>query len=96
MRNNVICLDVEFSDMANDYVTKVLKINLKEFKYKIYVVPKGDLCNWGGMGYVGCVDDCRAWVNGDLVEVSCYPTHESRQRALFQEALLHCWALSKR
>ena len=67
---HVSCNCAEFSDMANDYLTKTLKINLKDYKYKIYIVPKGNLCNWGGMAYVGCVNDCRVWVSGDLVEVS--------------------------
>lgn len=55
--------------MANQYVQNTLKIKLSDYKYKIYIMPKGNLCSWGGMGYVGCVDDCRAWISGDLVNV---------------------------
>ncbi|KAF6265132.1 Gametolysin peptidase M11-domain-containing protein [Scenedesmus sp. NREL 46B-D3] len=61
----------KWSDVANDYVKHVLGINWEEFKYKIYVVPPGDLCSWGGLGWVGCKSDCRAWISGDLW---MYPT----------------------
>jgi hypothetical protein len=59
----------EWSDVANDYVKHVLGINWEDFKYKVYVVPPGDLCSWGGMGWVGCKSDCRAWISGDLWQV---------------------------
>jgi hypothetical protein len=52
--------------VANDYVKHVLGIDWESFKYKVYVVPPGDLCSWGGMGWVGCKSDCRAWISGDL------------------------------
>jgi hypothetical protein len=61
----------EWSDVANDYVKHVLGINWEDFKYKVYVVPPGDLCSWGGMGWVGCKSDCRAWISGDLWQVGC-------------------------
>jgi hypothetical protein len=64
----------EWSDVANDYVQHVLGYNWHEFQYKIYVVPPGDLCSWGGMGWVGCKDDCRAWISGDLWMVSATVT----------------------
>lgn len=63
-------LPAEWSDVANDYVQHVLGYKWQDFKYKIYVVPPGDLCSWGGMGWVGCLSDCRAWVSGDLWKVS--------------------------
>lgn len=56
----------EWSDVANDYVQRVLGIDWSAYKYKVYVVPAGDLCSWGGMGWVGCQRDCRAWISGDL------------------------------
>lgn len=60
----------EWSDVANDWVSKNTDINLDDYPHKVYVVVKGDTCEWGGMGYVGCSDDCRAWINGDLWDVS--------------------------
>lgn len=54
--------------MANEFV-RGLGIKLEDFKHKLYVVSPGDLCSWGGMGYVGCTKDCRAWVSGDLWQV---------------------------
>ncbi len=42
------------------------QINLDDYPTKIYVVPKGPTCAWGGMGYVGCQGDCRVWIQGDL------------------------------
>lgn len=56
--------------MANQYVHDQ-GIAWDTFKHKIYVVPPGDLCGWGGMGYVGCTQDCRAWISGDLWQVCC-------------------------
>lgn len=58
----------EWSDVANEFV-RGLGVKLEEFKHKLYVVPPGDLCSWGGMGYVGCTKDCRVWVSGDLWQV---------------------------
>lgn len=55
--------------MANDYLRGV-GIKWEDFKHKLYVVPPGDLCSWGGMGYVGCTRDCRVWISGDLWQVS--------------------------
>jgi hypothetical protein len=43
--------------------------NLDAYPTKIYIVPRGPTCRWGGMGYVGCRDDCRVWVQGDLFAV---------------------------
>jgi hypothetical protein len=63
----------EWSDVANDWVRKNTKVNLEDYPFKIYIAPKGDVCKWGGMGYVGCFDDCRSWINGDLWYVSAPP-----------------------
>ncbi|WIA38079.1 hypothetical protein OEZ86_001448 [Tetradesmus obliquus] len=64
--DSLTCPYTEWSDVANDYVKHVLGINWEDFKYKVYVVPPGELCSWGGMGWVGCKSDCRAWISGDL------------------------------
>jgi hypothetical protein len=45
-------------------------VNLDDWPFRIYVAPRGPTCGWGGMGYVGCYDDCRSWINGDLWDVS--------------------------
>lgn len=56
--------------MANDWLKKNRPdIRLKDWPHKIYLVPKGDTCGWGGMGFVGCDADCRVWINGDLWNV---------------------------
>jgi hypothetical protein len=60
----------EWSDVANDWVRKHTDINLDDWPFRVYVVPGGEVCGWGGMGYVGCYDDCRAWIHGDLWDVS--------------------------
>jgi hypothetical protein len=54
--------------VAHEYL-RGLGIKWEEFKHKLYVVPPGELCSWGGMGYVGCTKDCRVWVSGDLWQV---------------------------
>lgn len=57
--------------MANEYLRKhVTEVSLDDYPFRVYIVPKGDVCSWGGMGYIGCYDDCRTWVNGDLWDVS--------------------------
>lgn len=61
-------LCAEWSDVAHEYI-RGLGINADDFKHKLYVVPPGDMCSWGGMGYVGCTRDCRVWVSGDLWQV---------------------------
>lgn len=65
----VCLLCAEWSDVAHEYI-RGLGINADDFKHKLYVVPPGDVCSWGGMGYVGCTKDCRVWVSGDLWQVS--------------------------
>lgn len=64
----VCCRPAEWSDVANDYL-RGIGIKPEDFKHKLYVVPPGDLCSWGGMGYVGCTKDCRVWISGDLWQV---------------------------
>jgi hypothetical protein len=63
-----IAVCTEWSDVAHEYL-RGLGINADDFKHKLYVVPPGDMCSWGGMGYVGCTKDCRVWVSGDLWQV---------------------------
>lgn len=58
----------EWSDVANSHLSG-LGIKWEDYKHKLYVVPPGDMCSWGGMGYVGCTKDCRAWISGDLWQV---------------------------
>ncbi|KAF8055403.1 Abcb6 [Scenedesmus sp. PABB004] len=74
--DSAACPFTEWSDVANEYVRTVLGIEWSEYKYKVYVVPPGDLCAWGGMGWVGCRDDCRAWVSGDLWQFPTTWLHE--------------------
>ncbi|KAF8054728.1 Abcb6 [Scenedesmus sp. PABB004] len=47
--DSAACPFTEWSDVANEYVRTVLGIEWSEYKYKVYVVPPGDLCAWGGM-----------------------------------------------
>jgi hypothetical protein len=54
--------------VAHEYL-RGLGIKWEDFKHKMYVVPPGDMCSWGGMGYVGCTKDCRVWLSGDLWQV---------------------------
>jgi len=70
--------NTEWSDVANDWVRKNTKLNLDDWPFRIYVVPKGNVCGWGGMGYVGCYDDCRSWINGDLWSVSGWSCRAAR------------------
>lgn len=57
----------EWSDVANDWIRRnVPDLDLDRYPTKVYVVPRGRTCAWGGMGYVGCRDDCRVWIQGDL------------------------------
>lgn len=58
----------EWSDTAHAYLGTI-GIKWQDYKHKLYVVPPGDLCSWGGMGYVGCTQDCRVWISGDLWQV---------------------------
>jgi hypothetical protein len=56
--------------MANVYLTQTLKIDPEDYKYKIYIIPKG-VCNWAGLADKGCAQNaCRVWIEGDHVEVS--------------------------
>jgi hypothetical protein len=75
--NSVTCPYIEWSEVANDYIRTYLKqINPESYKYKVYIInlPGGrsGVCSWGGMAYVGCGDDCRAWIHGSLSNVSIY------------------------
>ncbi|GBF95823.1 hypothetical protein Rsub_08259 [Raphidocelis subcapitata] len=74
--NSSECPFNEWSDVANDWVRKHTDINLDNWPFRVYVVPKGEVCGWGGMGYVGCYDDCRAWINGDLWDEPTTYFHE--------------------
>jgi len=56
--------------VANAWVRANTQINLDDYPTKIYIVPRGPTCAWGGMGYVGCHGDCRVWIQGDLWDVS--------------------------
>ena len=56
-------------------------VTLSDYPFKVYVIPKGGACGWGGMGYVGCFDDCRAWVNGDLWDVSARAAGQGGERS---------------
>ncbi|KIY91517.1 hypothetical protein MNEG_16447 [Monoraphidium neglectum] len=65
--NSKECPFPEWSDVANEWI-KVNRqdVKLSDWRHKIYIVVKGETCGWGGMGYVGCEDDCRVWINGEL------------------------------
>lgn len=73
---DLVYVIAEWSDVAVDYLRHNLGLELSLYTHKIFIVPKGYTCNWGGMGYVGCGDDCRAWISGDIWDVS----HRSMQR----------------
>lgn len=62
-------MQTEWSDVALDWVRRNTQINLDEYPTRIMIVPRGPTCAWGGMGYVGCHNDCRVWIQGDLWDV---------------------------
>jgi hypothetical protein len=66
----------EWSDVANAYIRNVLRVDLDAYPHKIYVTPSGGVCKWGGMGYVGCKEDCRVWVAGDVWDRAATYAHE--------------------
>jgi hypothetical protein len=36
-------------------------ITLGNYQHRLYVLPPGTGCSWGGLGQVACGDSCRAW-----------------------------------
>jgi hypothetical protein len=54
----------------------VLRVDLDAYPHKIYITPSGGVCKWGGMGYVGCRGDCRAWISGDVWDRAATYAHE--------------------
>lgn len=65
-----------WGDYALHYAERSLGVPVWEYKHRIFIVPKGDVCPWGGMGYVGCTNDCRVWVSGDLWNMPMVYIHE--------------------
>jgi hypothetical protein len=73
------CNTDEWANNADIYVEQILKIPLASFYYRIYVLPQGDSCNFGGLGLMGpnCSSyGCRVWISGKIpTEIAVY-VHE--------------------
>jgi len=70
------CPFPEWSDVALDFAKNRLGIDLSQYTNKIFVLPSVNSCQWSGMGYVGCKDDCRVWINGNVWDKPVAYFHE--------------------
>ncbi len=74
--NSAMCPFSAWGDYALDYAQSVLGIPVQQYTHRMMIVPKGNVCSWGGMGYVGCKKDCRVWISGDLWDMPVAYFHE--------------------
>jgi hypothetical protein len=47
---------------AADTAATAQSVNLANYEHVVYVLPAGIGCGWAGLGYVGCGNNCRAWI----------------------------------
>lgn len=70
---NTQCNVEDWANYADSFVENNLKINVRNFIHRIYVLSNGVGCGFGGLGYMApCEDKCRIWISGqipDKVEV---------------------------
>jgi hypothetical protein len=71
-----MCPFEAWGDYAMDYAQNVLRLPIQEYTHRVMIVPRGNVCSWGGMGYVGCKKDCRVWISGDLWDMPVAYFHE--------------------
>jgi hypothetical protein len=74
--DSTMCPFEAWGDYALDYAQNVLRLPVQEYSHHVMIVPKGNVCSWGGMGYVGCKKDCRVWISGDLWDMPVAYFHE--------------------
>ena len=57
-----------WGDYAMSYVADTLGVDVTGYTNQVVIVPKCDVCSWGGMGWIGCNvgRPCRTWISGDL------------------------------
>lgn len=75
------CSPYEWSTAADDFARKQLRLpdsTLSRFGHKIYILPKGTGCAFGGLGVLGpnCHPDCRVWISGDIPDKFIVYFHE--------------------
>ncbi|MGH8029755.1 MAG: Calx-beta domain-containing protein [Arenimonas sp.] len=46
---------------AADAAATTAGVTLGNYQHRMYVLPPNVGCSWGGLGEVGCGDNCRAW-----------------------------------
>lgn len=74
--DSAMCPFGAWGDYALDYARNVLRLPVQEYTHRLMIVPSGNVCSWGGMGYVGCKKDCRVWISGDLWDMPVAYFHE--------------------
>lgn len=65
------CNVFEWADFADRFAKDSLRIPIQSFDSLIYVLPQGNLCGFGGLGYMGPCGKgmpCRVWISGQIAD----------------------------
>lgn len=77
--NQLECKTDDWANYTDTYLQDTLKYNLDDFYTRIYILPKGDLCGFGGLGLLGPCDKtkpCRMWISGNIPDKVTVYFHE--------------------
>jgi hypothetical protein len=65
------------ADWADRYAVETLRVNMTNYKHRIYVLSRGTACGWVGLGNIGCPGSfCSVWMNGNNVDKVSGFVHE--------------------
>jgi hypothetical protein len=76
---NAECSTTEWADIIDAYVRRYLRVNMNAYYSRIYVLPKGTSCGFGGLGLLGPCDNgrkCRIWISGNIPDKVAVYFHE--------------------